>query len=101
MNAKGPPVLQTLWYLMLLRGCVEGSRLVIRLFLGSDHGIALIRFVRVGGTSEPLCVEDESDCSLNKAADTMEGSRQREAAHLGAEQSQGEATALPALTDCE
>lgn len=101
MNAKGPPVLQTLWYLMLLRGCVEGSRLVIRLFLGSDHGIALICFVHVGGTSGPLCVEDESDRSLNKAADNMEGSRRREAAWIRAEQSQGEAMALLALTGRE
>lgn len=101
MNAKAPPVLQTLWYLMLLRFCVEGSRLVIRLFLGSDCGIALIRFVCVGGTSGPLCVEDESDRGLNKKADSVEGSRRGEAARLVSERSQGEVTALPALTGRE
>lgn len=57
---------------------LRGSRLVIRLFLGSDHGIALIRFVHVGGTSGPLCAKDESDRSL-----------EQEGGHRGGEQAEG------------
>jgi len=75
LHAKGPPALQTLEYLVLVRSRVEGSRLGIWLLLGSDHRLALIRFVRVSSMSGPPCVRDEDDRSLSGKAGTVEGSR--------------------------